>query len=135
MNELIRELLEKDIPVPKKPRLPSEDEVNFMEIELGIKFSEEYREFLLLASNVFVGTLEPANIVFPSCGSYLPKVVEFARHLGVPSHLFPFCEDNSDFYCFNGLGEVEFWSHNGTTDEKWPTFNQWVQDVWLGEAA
>ena len=47
----------------------------------------------------------------------------------VPRHLLPFVEDNGDYYCFAPSGEVVYWSHNGTTDEKWPTIAAWRQQV------
>ena len=43
--------------------------------------------------------------------------------------LLPFVEDNSDYYCLNSRGEVVYWSHNGSTDERWPSIAAWHQQV------
>jgi len=49
--------------------------------------------------------------------------------MGVPRHLLPFVENNGDYFCLTPSGEVVYWSHNGTTDEKWPNIAAWRQQV------
>ena len=61
-----------------------------------------------------------------------------AREKELPHHLIPFLEDNGDYYCFDLSTkapeyEVTYWSHNGTTDEKWGNFIDWVEKCWIGE--
>nr|WP_283164484.1 SMI1/KNR4 family protein [Pseudomonas bijieensis] len=41
----------------------------------------------------------------------------------------PFIEDNSDYYCISETGFVRYWSHNGSTNESWPTFAAWFEQV------
>lgn len=117
--------------VPKPPRLPSEAEVNDVEAVVGITLHPDFRKYLLEASDVNVGTLEPVTAVDPESHTYLLNVIEDAKRMGVPSELLPICEDNSDFYCINNEGQIIFWSHNGTTDEKWDSLSNWIQDVWI----
>ena len=31
--------------------------------------------------------------------------------------------------CINSRGEVVYWSHNGSTDERWPSVAVWHQQV------
>ena len=38
-------------------------------------------------------------------------------------------EDNGDYFLISQTGEVRYWSHNGTMNEKWPTFSSWFQQV------
>ena len=128
--EVLRSLNES---VPKPIPLPSETDIETMEHELGITFNRDYREFLIKASDVVLGAIEPATITVPESYTHLPTVIESAREYGVPDNLFPFCEDNADFYCFNSSGEVVFWSHNGSINEKWPNLSKWIQEVWVGE--
>lgn len=104
-----------------------------MELLLGLRFQLDYRRFLLEASDVCVGTLEPAQIDDPKSHTFLPKVVAAARECGVPISLLPICEDNADFYCLTGSGQVQFWSHNGKDDKEWQSLGDWIEDVWLGE--
>jgi len=132
MTEVIRELRGLNEPVPRPPRLPTEDEVGATEARLGVRFHEDYRRYLLKAGDVTYGTLEPA-VVVPGAGyRSLAEVAETAwEHWGVPRGLLPICEDNADYYCMNEAGEVVFWSHDGGTDERWPNLATWIKRVWI----
>jgi hypothetical protein len=134
LDETIRRLRELKEPVPKPMRLPTEEEVGPMEQRLGTNFHPDYRRFLLEASDVAYGTLEPATITDPESHTDLARVCEGAWNaMGVPKNLLPICEDNGDYYCMNAAGQVVYWSHNGATDEKWPDLATWIEEVWLGE--
>ncbi|WP_374700473.1 SMI1/KNR4 family protein [Iodobacter sp. BJB302] len=49
--------------------------------------------------------------------------------MGVAKKWLPFIEDNSDYFLLSQTGEVKYWSHNGNTNEKWPNFAMWFQQV------
>jgi len=134
LSHVIAELRELNEAVPKPLRLPTEDEVKAAESQLGMKFPADYREYLLTASDVVYGALEPA-IVIPDAGHLaLADIAETAwDEMEVPRELLPFCEDNGDYYCLNQSGEVEFWSHDGATDEKWKDLGTWIKKVWIDE--
>lgn len=121
--------------VPIPPRLPTSEELANVERQIGLSFSPDYRRFLLESSDIVLGTLEPATVTNAACHTYLPKVVASAREYGVPQHLLPICEDNADFYCLAPSGEVQFWSHDGVVEERWPSLAAWLTQVWLGERA
>ena len=132
MSAVINELRRLNQPVPKPFRLPTEDELKGAENRLGLTFPEDYRQYLLAASDVVYGTLEPAIVVPDSGYLNLVEVAESAwSEMDVPSNLLPICEDNGDYYCLNEKGEVRFWSHNGTTDEKWQDLATWIKEVWI----
>lgn len=133
IDEAIHELRRLNQPVPRPPRLPTEEEVAAIEQEVNFPFHPDYRQFLLSASDVVYGTLEPAVVTPNSSYRNLIKVAHHGWDRGVPRSLLPICEDNSDYYCMNTRGEVIFWSHNGTTDEKWPDLATWISEVWIGE--
>ena len=135
LTKVISELRSKIEGVPKPLRLPSVAEVESIETELGLKFSHDYKRYLLEASDVTFGTLEPATITDPEYFTYLPEVIANARSYGVPADLLPICEDNGDFYCQRPSGEVMFWSHNGATEESWADLAIWIQEVWIEEHA
>ena len=80
-----------------------------------------------------VGTLEPC-LVTPDAGyRELVTVARAAWDAGVPLDLLPICADNGDYYCLDGRA-VRFWSHNGATDESWPSLASWIVEVWIGES-
>jgi hypothetical protein len=135
LPDVLAELRELNERVPKPLRLPTETEVNAAETTLGVKFPIDYRRYLLEASDVVYGALEPA-IVLPDAGHLsLVDIAETAwDEMEVPRELLPICEDNGDYYCLNESGAVEFWSHNGTTDEKWKDLAAWIKEVWIEES-
>ena len=132
LPDVIAELRELNEPVPKPLRLPTENEVDAAEGRLGITFPADYRQYLLHASDVVFGALEPA-IITPDAGHL--DLFDMAQtawgEMEVLRTLLPFCEDNGDYYCFNESGEVEYWSHNGATDERWKDLATWIKEVWL----
>jgi hypothetical protein len=132
LSEVRDELREPNRPVPRPRRLPTEDEVRAAESRLDLKFPGDYRRYLLEAADVVYGALEPA-VVTPGAGR--PDLVETARsawnETEVPRHPPPICEDNGDYYCLNEKGEVQFWSRNGTTDEKRTEPGAWLGEVWM----
>lgn len=130
--EAFAELRRAGIAVPKQPRLPTAAEVDEVASQIDVPLPTDLRRFLLEASDVVVGTLEPATATSPESHRYLPRVVESGRAYGVPSKLLPFCENNADFYCFDDRERIVYWSHNGAVDESWPNLATWIRKVWLG---
>jgi hypothetical protein len=114
-------------------RPPTDAEIDAAESRLGMKFHPDYRAFLKSGGDVGDSFLEPA-VILPGSG-YLDlfDIAKSAWEEGVPKDLLPFVEDNGDYYCLNSRGEVLFWSHNGTTDEKWPNLANWRQRVCIEE--
>jgi hypothetical protein len=131
MERIIEKLRELNEPVPKPLRLPSQEEIHNVENEFGLEFHPDYVRYLLEASDVVFGTLEPATIPVDSGHTFIGNVVNSARKMGVPKTLVPIAEDNGDYYCMNESGEILYWSHNGVTDEKWPSLESWIQEVWV----
>jgi len=135
IETVIEELRQLNEPVPQPMSLPSERDVQALESRLGITFPADYRTYLLKASDVVFGTLEPATVTEPGRHTHLPEVIFSARECGVPESLLPFCEDNGDFYCLSRSGGVVFWSHNGPSNERWPSLAMWIARVWIEEHA
>jgi hypothetical protein len=135
LDGVIAELRSRSQAVPLPPRLPTSAEIAEVEARLGVTFPADYAKFLAEASDVTLGTLEPATIANPNAHTHLCSVVSSARKCGVPVHLLPICEDNGDFYCLEPPGSVLFWSHNGAGLERSPSLAAWLEQVWLGERA
>lgn len=133
LDQAFAELRRLDEPVPTSLRLPTPEEVDAAERESGVRLHPDLRRYLLEASDVTLGAREPVTATPASGHTYLPTVVESARAYGVPADLIPVCEDNADFYCVALSGEVVFWSHDGSTDERWPDLAAWIEEVWIGE--
>lgn len=131
LTDVIEELRGLNEDVPEPFRLPTVDEVGAAEKRLNVRFHDDYRRYLLEASDVSFGSLEPA-IVTPDC-DYL-NLVEIAEYawdeMEIPLAVLPFCEDNGDYYCMNRQGEVELWS-GGETSDKWGNLATWIKQVWI----
>jgi len=111
LNDIIIELRELNEPVPKPMRLPTSDEVDAAEVRLGVNFHPDYRKYLLEASDVVYGTIEPCTVTPDDSHTDLIKIAFAAwDKIGVPRHFLPVCEDNGDYYCINQMGEIIFWS-------------------------
>lgn len=126
--DLLREYNE-DVPVPLD--LPDEDQLVEIEEELLLPIPRDMREYLLKASDVVYGALEPVTAADPNSHTYLPEVAAVAWSLGVPRYLVPLCEVNGAYYCVDPEGEVVFWRDGELTDDNWQTIWYWVRDVWL----
>ena len=132
LDDVFRQLHGLNEPVPIPLRLPTVDQVNSAESELGVKFPKDYRRFLLEASDVVYGTLEPALVTPDSGYRDLVTLVQAAwNEMDLPKNLLPFCEDNGDYYCLNQAGQVVYWSHNGSMSERWASLAGWIEQVWL----
>jgi hypothetical protein len=111
-------------------RPPTDPEIDAAEARLQFPFPGEYREFLKSGGDVGEAKFEPA-VVLP--GSSHLDLIEIAGTawgvVGVPKDLLPFVEDNGDYFCLTRAGEVVFWSHNGSTNERWPDLKNWYQEV------
>jgi hypothetical protein len=135
LDEAIAQLRELNEEVPRPLRLPTAEDVAKVEQELGVKFHPDYRRYLMEASDVVLGALEPATITRPKSHTHLPRICEDAWEGGVGKQFLPICEDNGDYYCMNEKGQVLFLSHNGTSSESWPDLATWIEEVWIGESA
>lgn len=126
--DLLREYNE---PVPVPLDLPDEDKLVEIEEEILLPIPRDVRTFLLEASDVVYGSLEPVTAADPNSHTYLPEVTATAWAMGVPRHLLPICEVNGCYYCAEPDGEIVFWRDDDLTDETWPSIWHWIRDVWL----
>jgi hypothetical protein len=134
LAKVIGELREKNEEVPEPLRLPTVEEVTSAEEKLGVEFPGDYRVFLLTASDIIYGALEPALLTDPDSGDDLVRLAtEGWERVGIPRELLPICEDNADYYCMNEAGEILFWETDGLTGEKWKNMAEWIRKVWIEE--
>jgi len=134
IEEAIASLRRVNQRVPKPMRLPTQEELTRAEGDLGIQFHQDYRKYLLQASDVVFGAKEPCTVVFDGSHTDLVEVTLAARkQMGLPVDLLPICEDNGDYYCMTKTGQVIFWSHQGQSGEGWSDLAEWIQKVWIEE--
>jgi hypothetical protein len=131
MEEILDLLREHNETVPVPLDLPDHDQLVEVEEELMLPIPRDMREYLLLASDVVYGSLEPVTVADPHSHTYLPEVTAVAWSLGVPRYLMPLCEVNGAYYCVEPEGEIVFWRDGELTDDNWLTIWYWVRDVWL----
>jgi hypothetical protein len=131
MEEILELLREYHQPVPVPLELPDDELLVEIEEELLLPIPRDVRTYLLEASDVVYGSLEPVTVADPNSHTHLPEVAAQAWSLGLPRYLLPLCETNGNYYCVDPDGEVLFWRDGDLTDESWPSIWQWVRDVWL----
>ena len=130
--QAIAELRSRNEEVPEPLRLPTEEELNAAEDQLGIRFPPDYRRFQLEAGNVAYSTVEPYLVIPTMPYADLVRSAREAWEIGVPRTWLPFCENNGDYYCLDG-STVRYWA-NAPTGESWPDLATWIAEVWIGEA-
>lgn len=130
-EDIIDMLRDSNQPVPVPLDLPDEDVLVEVEEQILLPIPRDMRTYLLEASDVIFGSLEPVTAADPYSHTYLPEVAAVAWSLGVPRYLVPLCEDNGSYYCVEPEGEVVLWRDGDLTDETWPSVWHWIHDVWL----
>ena len=105
---------------------PNAEDIAEAERRLGLRFHPDYIRFMQGGYDLGDAIIEPL-LIHPNAGhlDMFTAVEEARKYYGLPEHLLPIVEDNSDYYCINESGEIAFWSHNGTTDEKWANIEVW----------
>lgn len=131
MEDVLEMLLESQLNVLVPLELPDDDMLVVAEEELLLPIPPEVREFLLEASHVIYGTLEPITVADPHSHTYISEIAAVAWSLDVPRHVLPICETLGRYYCAEPEGEIVFWRDGDFTDERWPSIWHWARDVWL----
>ncbi|HEY0042502.1 MAG TPA: SMI1/KNR4 family protein [Flavisolibacter sp.] len=138
--DILEKLKSLNQPVPLPPQLPTEADVMAAEEKLGVKFPPSYVKYQLEYSDISVGHLEMYSLFEDDDRlNLISNVNNVRKYHRLDEHLLPFVEEqDGDYFCFNLESngpeyEVVYWSHNGTTDEKWDNFLDWVERRWIGE--
>lgn len=134
MQELIDELHEVAESVPVALELPDHDQVVDAQEQILMPLPADFREFLMTATDVVYGMLEPVTVADPLSHTYLPEVTATAWSQGMPREMIALCEYRQGYYCVAQDGEVLYWSDGGYSEDTWENVWYWVRDVWLGSA-
>lgn len=117
MHELIEQLQEMSEQVPVPLELPSFDQLLDVEEAILIPLPADLKEYLLNASDVIVGSLEPVTVADPHSHTYLSEVAAYAWSIGLPREMIPICQNGDNFYCIDQEGQVHYWAF-GDLDRK-----------------
>ncbi|ASJ95894.1 SMI1/KNR4 family protein [Shewanella marisflavi] len=131
MHDLIEQLRELNQTVPVPLELPSFDQLVEVEEQILIPLPSELKEYLLYASDVIHGTLEPVTVSDPYSHTYLPEVTSYAWSIGLPREYIAICQQGDDFYCIDQEGQVMLWQDGELDEDSWESFWQWVEEVWI----
>ncbi|MBB1338884.1 SMI1/KNR4 family protein [Pseudoalteromonas sp. SR44-2] len=133
IKDVVLILRDKHEPTPKPLRLPTEQEVNLAEQDLSFKFPEQYRYFVLNASNVVFGIREP-GLVLPDMLPYLNlRVIAIdGWEAGVPKDFLSFCTDNGNYFTISNGGDIGYFDHDdGCHSILGGEFKDWIIEDWL----
>lgn len=133
IDQVLELLKERRETVPKPLRLPTEIGVKQAELDLGFEFPEQYRKFMLEASDVVYGTLEP-GLVLPDLMPYicLRNIAKNGWAIGVPKEVLPFCSDNGNYFTLSQSGNIGYYDHDDSSHrESEAEFKDWVMEDWL----
>lgn len=133
MQETLDRLRAAHQPVPVPLELPSHEDLVDVEEALLLPIPREMRHYLLEASDVVTGSLEPVTAADPQSHTYLSDVAAQAWADGVERHLLPLCQVGADYYCVDPDGQVLLWQSGELSDQLWEDIWQWIDEVWLGD--
>ncbi|MBV1911620.1 MAG: SMI1/KNR4 family protein [Kangiellaceae bacterium] len=131
MEEIVDQLRERATSSAVSLELPSEDELVLVEEEILLPIPREMKCFLLEASDILCGSLEPVTVADPGAHTHLPEVTSNAWAIGLPRELMVLCQTGEAYYCVTQEGEVVFWQDGEQTEDTWEDVWQWAEDVWL----
>ena len=131
MHELVDELHELSEAVPVPLELPEHDQLVDAQEHLLMPLPPEFRAFLMTASDVIYGSLEPVTVADPQSHTYLPEVTACAWAQGLPRHLLVLCEYGGGYYCVAQDEEVHYWCAGDFGEQTWETVWDWVSEIWL----
>ncbi|WP_394129088.1 SMI1/KNR4 family protein [Shewanella maritima] len=131
MNEIIDHLREVSESVPVPLELPTFEQLVEVEEQILIPLPNDLKEYLLFASDVIYGAIEPVTVTDPYSHTYLPEVTSYAWSIGMPRELIAICQQGDNFYCIDQEGQIHFWQDGELNEEPWESFWDWVEDIWL----
>lgn len=119
------------VPIPLE--LPTFDQLVMAEEEILMPLPGELKQYLLYASDVIYGSLEPVTVSDPNSHTFLPEVTAYAWSIGMSREYVPICQqgNSNNFYCIDQEGQVLLWNENGTESEYWESLWDWVEQVWM----
>ncbi len=117
------------VPIPLE--LPTFDQLVMAEEEILIPLPGELKQYLLYASDVIYGSLEPVTVSDPNSHTFLPEVTAYAWSIGMPREYVAVCQQGNSFYCIDQEGQMLLWNEDGSESDYWESLWEWVEQVWM----
>ncbi|ACA85203.1 MULTISPECIES: SMI1/KNR4 family protein [Shewanella] len=131
MHDIIEQLQEMSETVPIPLELPTFDQLVMAEEEILMPLPGELKQYLLYASDVIYGSLEPVTVSDPNSHTFLPEVTAYAWSIGMPREYVAVCQQGNSFYCIDQEGQMLLWNEDGSESEYWESLWEWVEQVWM----
>lgn len=131
MEEILEELIASAGQTAYSPSPATEEELLEAQEQIFLSPPNHYRDFLLSAAHLIVGSLEPGGVSDPGARNYLPELCAAAWDVGVPRYLIVACEFDEGYYCVTQDDTVVTWSKGELNDQQWETIWEWAREVWL----
>ncbi|MGB0892814.1 MAG: SMI1/KNR4 family protein [Parashewanella sp.] len=131
MNDIIYQLQAVNHATSFPLDLPTFEQLVEVEEQILIPLPSSLKEYLLNASDVVYGTIEPVTASDPYSHTYLPEVTSYAWSLGLPREFIAICQQGDNFYCIDQQGQVQFWRQGRFASEPWENIWQWIEEIWL----
>ncbi|MCK8044678.1 MULTISPECIES: SMI1/KNR4 family protein [Shewanella] len=132
MNDIIEQLQEMSETVPVPLELATFEQIVEVEEEILIPLPMELKEYLLYASDVICGSLEPVTASDPNSHTYLPEVAAYAWSIGLPREYVPICQQGDSFFFISQEGQIQLWQDDEIyEDDSWESFWDWAEEVWM----
>ena len=131
MEDILELLQERNQKVPVPLDLPDYDDLVDVEEAILISLPDEYKQFLLEASDIVCGSIEPATCADPQSHTFLPDMAARAWDIGMSREYIPICEHENGFYCSAYTGQIFLWLFEDTIEDEWGSIWDWAKDVWL----
>ncbi|WP_394391723.1 SMI1/KNR4 family protein [Shewanella woodyi] len=131
MHDIIEQLQEMSETVPIPLELPTFDQLVMAEEEILMPLPGELKQYLLYASDVIYGSLEPVTVSDPNSHTFLPEVTAYAWSIGMPREYVAVCQQGNSFYCIDQEGQMLLWNEDGSESEYWESLWEWIEQVWM----
>ena len=106
-----------------------------MHLDVGTDIPSDYIHYLLTASDVTFGLLEPVQITDEdSKYNYLPSLMEDMESFGIGEKGLPLCNDNDNIYYMTKDGKIFLYSSEENQDiDQWDNLADWILNEWILE--
>ncbi|MCL1079995.1 SMI1/KNR4 family protein [Parashewanella spongiae] len=131
MNEIIEQLQEANQATAFPLELPTFEQLVEVEEQILIPLPKSLKTYLLEASDVIFGHLEPVTAADTYAHTYLPEVTSYAWSVGMPREYIAVCQQGEDFYCIDQSGQILLWKDGRLASKSWETLWHWIDEVWL----
>lgn len=133
----ISELRKRDEEVPVHAKLPVLEDVEKIaqeqKLKIGTDIPSDYVNYLLTASDVTFGLLEPVQILDEgSKYNYLPELIKEMEEFGIADKGIPICNDNDNIYYMSKDEKVHLYSSELKEEiDQWDNLADWILNEWI----